>query len=95
MLVHHVKQWLTYFDYYDTIIGTIIKLLTTSNTEDTYFKTDVDVCLSILQAGIVRRVGSNVVDIDGRFNINGVSNAISKTQQNRWFNCIRFLSIIS
>ena len=36
--------------------------------------------LSILQAGIYRTVGSNVVDVDGRFKIIGVPNDIFKTQ---------------
>ena len=37
--------------------------------------------LSIVQAGIDRNVGSNVVDIDGRFKINRVSNDIFKIQK--------------
>ena len=37
--------------------------------------------LSILQAGIDRRVQINTVDIDGKFKINAVSNDILKIQK--------------
>ena len=47
----------------------------------TYSKTDVNVALSMLQAGIDRRVQINTVDIDCKFEINGVSNDILKIQK--------------
>ena len=65
---------------YGSILASDIKLLTKSDNVDTYFKKDVDVFLSILQAGIHRRVGVTVVDIDGNFKINGVSNDILNIQ---------------
>ena len=46
----------------------------------TYSKTDVNVALSMLQAGIDRRVQINTVDIDGKFKIYAVSNDILKLQ---------------
>ena len=61
---------------YETIIGTDMQLLTKSNTEDTYTHTDINVALSIVQAGIYRKVWVHVVDIDGKFKRNGVSNDI-------------------
>ena len=48
---------------------------------NTNVKYDVDVCLSIFQAGTHRRVPITVVDSDGKFKINGVSNAILKIQK--------------
>ena len=38
-------------------------------------------CLSILQAGIDRRALVNAVDINGKFNINAISNEILKFQR--------------
>ena len=69
------------FQYYETILGSDIKLFTKSYTVNTYTKTDVKVALSILQAGIDRRVGINVVDIDGTFKIHGVPNDILRIQK--------------
>ena len=48
---------------------------------NTNVKYDVDVCLSFFQAGTHRRVPITVVDSDGKFKINGVSNAILKIQK--------------
>ena len=44
-------------------------------------KTDVNVALAILQAGIDRRVQLNTVDVDGKFKINATSNDILKIQK--------------
>ena len=52
-----------------------------SDRNNAYLKTDVYVVLSILQAGIDRRVLINAVDINGKLNINAVSNDILKTQK--------------
>ena len=42
---------------------------------------DVDVWLSMLQAGITRQVGIHVVDIDGELKLHGISNDILKAQK--------------
>ena len=44
-----------------------VALNLTSNTLTTYSKTDVNVALSILQAGIDNRVLTNDVNINGKF----------------------------
>ena len=69
------------FQYYETILGSYIKLLTKADKLTTYFKTDVNVFLSILQAGIDRKIGSNLVDLDGKFKLFGESNDIFKIQK--------------
>ena len=46
-------------------------------------------CLSILQAGIDRRVLLNAVDINGKLKINGAANDILKISKSGWFNSIR------
>ena len=66
---------------YDTLYVSNIKLLTNSDTVDTYLNHDVDVFISILQAGIDRRVSINTVDINGNFNIHATSTDILKTQK--------------
>ena len=48
---------------------------------NTYLKYDVDVFLSILQAGINDRVLINAVDINCKFKINATSNDILKIQK--------------
>ena len=48
---------------------------------DTYPKAEVNVALSILQAGIDRRVLINAVDINGKFKTNATSNDILKVQR--------------
>ena len=52
-----------------------------SDTVDTYQKAEVNVALSILQAGKDRRVLINAVDINGNFNINATPNAILKNKE--------------
>ena len=59
---------------------------------NTYLKYDVDVWLSILQAGIDRRVLINAVHINGKFEINATSTDIFKIQG--WFNILRCFVII-
>ena len=44
-----------------------VALILKSNTLTTYSKTDVNVALSILQAGVYNRVLSNDVNINGQF----------------------------
>ena len=51
-----------------------VKLLTKSDKATTYLKSDVDVFLSSLQAGIDRRVLINAADISTNFTIAGASN---------------------
>ena len=58
-----------------------ISLNPTSNTLTTYLKTDVNVALSSLQAGIDNRVLSNDVAINRKFKINAVSTDILKKQR--------------
>ena len=48
---------------------------------NTYLKTDVDVCLSILEAGINIRVLINSVDMNGKFKLNATTNGILKIQR--------------
>ena len=43
--------------------------MTKSDKINTHLKNDVDVVLSILQAGIDRRVLINAVDINGKFKL--------------------------
>ena len=69
------------FQYYEITLGTDIKLFDKSDKHDTYPKAEVNVALSILLAGIDRRVQINTVDIDGKFKINAVSNDILKIQK--------------
>ena len=52
-----------------------------SDTVDTYQKAEVNVALSILQAGEDRRVLINAVDINGNFKINATPNAILKNKE--------------
>ena len=52
-----------------------------SYTIDTYQKAEVNVALSILQAGKDRRVLINAVDINGNFKINATPNAILKNKE--------------
>ena len=47
----------------------------------TYLEYGVDVCLSMLQAGVDRRVLSNTVDMKGNVKTNGVSTDILNTQK--------------
>ena len=54
---------------------------TKADESNNYLKTDVDVCLSILQAGINRRVLINAVDVNGSFKINATTNGILKIQK--------------
>ena len=75
-----VDTILSNFLNYDTLYVSNIKLLTNSDTVDTQLNHDVDVFISILQAGIDRRVSINTVDINGNFNIHATSNDILKTQ---------------
>ena len=65
----------------DTNYESNIKFLTQPDKISTQLNYDVDVCLSILQAGIDRRVLLNAVDINGRFNLNASSNDILKFQK--------------
>ena len=48
---------------------------------DNFPKAEVNVALGILQAGIDRRVLSNAVDINGKFNMHDVPNDILKSQR--------------
>ena len=66
---------------YDTLYVSNIKSLTKSDRVDTYLNYDVDVFLTILQAGIDRRVSINTVDINGNFNIHATSNDTLKIQK--------------
>ena len=50
------------FQYYETILGTDLKLFDKADKVNTCLKTAVNVALSILQAGIDRRVQINTVD---------------------------------
>ena len=77
------------FQYYEITLGTDIKLFDKSDKNDTYPKAEVNVALSILQAGIDRRVQINTVDIDGKVKINAVSNDILNIKTSRWFSIIR------
>ena len=94
----HFKSTITYVyiscqailnivQYYER--GTDIQVLTKSNKYDNYLNTGVDVCLSILQAGIDRRVLLNAVDINGKLKLNGAANDILKISKSGWFNSIR------
>ena len=47
---------------------------------NTYLKTDVNVCLSILQAGINNRVLRNAIDINCKFKINATTNDMFQIQ---------------
>ena len=58
-----------------------ISLNSKSNTLTTYLKTDVNVALSSLQAGVDNRVFSNNVAINRKFKINAVSTDILKNQR--------------
>ena len=82
-----------FLNYY-SILAAYINVLTKSYKVNTSLNTDVDVLLSILQAGIDRRVGSTVVDIHGNFKLKGVSNGILKNSKSGWFNIIRCFRII-
>ena len=77
------------FQYYETMLGSDITLSTKADKLTTYLKTDVDVCVSISQAGMDRTLGSNLVDIDGKLKVCGESNDIFKIQKSRWFYIIR------
>ena len=48
---------------------------------DNYPKAEVNIALIILQAGIYRRVLINAVDINGKFEINAVSNDMLQIQR--------------
>ena len=65
------------YSKYEIDIGLNIK----SDKLDTYPKADVNVALSMLQAGIDRRVLANAVDINGKFKINHTSNDILNIQR--------------
>ena len=65
----------------DTYVSYINSFTTKAGTTGTYLKTDVDVLLSMLQAGIDRRALINAVDINGRFKLTATSNAILKSQK--------------
>ena len=80
---------LSRFQYYETLLGADIKLFDKAYKIDTYPKAEVNVALSILQAGIDRRVQINTVDIDGKVKINAVSNDSLNIKTSRWFNIIR------
>ena len=45
---------------------------------ETYPTAEINVALGILQAGIHRKVGINVVDTDGKFKLHDVLNGIFK-----------------
>ena len=65
------------YSKYEIDIGLNIK----SDKLDTYPKADVNVALSMLQAGIDRRVLANAVDINGKFKINDTSHDILDIQR--------------
>ena len=65
----------------DTYVSYINSFTTKAGKTGTYLKTDVDVLLSMLQAGIDRRALINAVDINGRFKLTATSNAILKSQK--------------
>ena len=58
-----------------------IGLNLTSDQFNTYWKSDVAVFVSSLQAGIDRRVLISAFDINGRFNINAITNDILKIKK--------------
>ena len=61
-------------------MNTTNTLNTKADKSNTDLKTDVDVFLSILQAGIDRRVLINAVDINGRFRIHAITNDIENSK---------------
>ena len=52
-----------------------------SSKTNTHLQYDINVVLGILQAGRYKQVGANVVNVDGKFNINAVSNHVLKIQK--------------
>ena len=54
---------------------------TKADKTNTYLKTDVDVCLSIVQAGILNRVLIHAVYINGNFKLHATTNDILKNQK--------------
>ena len=69
----------SWFQYCETLLGTDIQLSDTSDKLTTHLKSDVDVCLSILQAGTCRRFLINAVDVNGKVKLNGASTDILKS----------------
>ena len=76
MLIHHVMQYLADFNIMKQYSEQILFFFDKAFKIDTYPKAEVNVALSILQAGIDRRVQIHTVDIDGKVKINAVSNDI-------------------
>ena len=66
---------------HDTTDDSNIKFLTNSDKVNTYLKSEVDVFLSILQAGVDRRVLIRAVQFNGKFKLNATSYAILTTQK--------------
>ena len=72
----HTKQEIN--EFYITFANSFYNKADKTNT---YLKTDVDVFLSILQAGINNRVLINAVDINNNFKLNATTNDILKHQK--------------
>ena len=69
------------FQYSDSILAADVKLLNKAYKVDTYVTSEVNVALSILQAGIDNRVLINDVDINVKLKIHAISTDILKLQK--------------
>ena len=58
-----------------------MKFLNKSDKVNTYFKTDGDSCLSILQAGITNRVLITTLNVNGKFKLHATSDNTLKNSK--------------
>ena len=79
---------------HDNIIIYDNALTTKAHKINNQLKTDVDVFIYVLQAGIHNRVLINKVDINAKFKLSSTTANVLKHYNNRWFNVIRLARVI-